>query len=259
MTPGVTGARSELGAALLARRDLPPAFRVRFDLSGLAANTLLHDGHAWKDFARTAPAGTRRAVRAARDDGARLLVRASFAFARDLPARDPLRSMALAALECEDIAREGSVPASVVRLGYLYGPGSRDLLAYRKAFRLGRPYWSGPRGALQDHLHLDDAAAALVAAAKGGRAGGLYYATDGRPRSFRDFMDHFARRVGRRFPLHLPRLSKPLLLAIVREEHMQQAEHGVPARPPRPQVPGWRPAHRDAPAALDEIVAGWKG
>lgn len=258
MTPGVTGARCELGAALLARRDLPPASRVRFDLSGLAANTLLHDGHAWKDFARTAPAGTRRAVCAAREDGARLLVRASFAFARDLPARDPLRSMALAALECEDIAREGAVPACIVRLGYLYGPASRDLLAYRKAFRLGRPYWSGAGRVLQDHLHVEDAASALAAAAKRARAGGLYYATDGHPRSFRDFMDHFARRVGRRFPLHLPRLSKPLMLAVVREEHMQQVEHGVPARAPRPPVPGWRPAHRDAHAALDAIVAGWK-
>ena len=257
MKPGVTGARGELGAALLARHDLPPASQVRFDLSGLAANTLLHDGHAWKDFARTAPAGTRRALRAAAQEGASILVRASFAFARELPSRDPLRSMALAALECEAIAREGAVPACIVRLGYLYGPASRDLLAYRKAFRLGRPYWSGPRGVLQDHLHLGDAAAALVAAAKPAHAGRRFYATDGRPRSFREFMDHFARRNGRRFPLHLPRLAKPLMLAVVCEEHMQQVEHGRPARAPRPQVPGWRPAHADALAALDAIVAGW--
>jgi AraC-like DNA-binding protein len=51
------------------------------------------------------------------------------------------------------------VPACVVRVGYLYGPQSADLRAYRTAFRLGRPYWSGPAKALQYHLHQFDAAA----------------------------------------------------------------------------------------------------
>jgi hypothetical protein len=40
----------------------------------------LHDGHAWKGLARTALAGTRRAMRSARTGGATMLVDASLAF-----------------------------------------------------------------------------------------------------------------------------------------------------------------------------------
>jgi nucleoside-diphosphate-sugar epimerase len=101
------------------------------------------------------------------------------------------------------------VPACVVRLGYLYGPESRDLRAYRTAFRLGRPYWSGPRKALQYHLHQFDAASALLAAARPRNAGKIFYATDGRAVSFTTLMDAFAHQVGRRTPLHLPMFSNP--------------------------------------------------
>jgi len=94
-----------------------------------------------------------------------MLVHASFAFVLGRPQKDPLRSIAETILECEQLVLSGSVPACVVRLGYLYGPASRDLLAYRAAFRIGRPYWAGPRRALQYHLHQFDAVGALLAAA----------------------------------------------------------------------------------------------
>ena len=77
-----------------------------------------------------------------------MLVHASFAFVhaveRGARIDEPLRSCVDAILECEALALSGPVPACVVRLGYLYGPTSADLLAYRTAFHLGRPYWSGP-------------------------------------------------------------------------------------------------------------------
>jgi nucleoside-diphosphate-sugar epimerase len=149
------------------------------------------------------------------------------------------------------------VPACVVRLGYLYGPQSADLAAYRKAFRLGRPYWSGPPRPLQYHVHLADAARALIAAAKPRHAGGRYYATDGHPLPFRTFMDAFARRVGRAHPLHLPALARPLARAIIREEHMQQTAYGMPAAAPRPGVPGWKPRFADYRKGLDQVISAW--
>ena len=78
----------------------------------------------------------------------------------------PWRSAVDAILECEALALSGPMPACVVRLGFLYGPMSADLLAYRTAFRPGRPYWSGPRKAWQYQLHQLDAASALVAATR---------------------------------------------------------------------------------------------
>ena len=42
-----------------------PADAIHINVSGQEANTLLHDGHAWKDFPQTLLSATRRALRAA--------------------------------------------------------------------------------------------------------------------------------------------------------------------------------------------------
>jgi len=254
--------RSELGGILARRPSTNAAGTPHFNVAGQQANTLLHDGHAWKGYRHTALRGTRQAMRTALDEGATMLVQASFAFVhaveRGAALDEPLRSSVEMILECEALALSGPVPACVVRLGYLYGPDSRDLRAYRTAFRLGRPYWSGPARARQYHLHQLDAASALRAAAKARNAGKTFYATDGHAVSFMHFMDAFAHRVGRSTPLHLPRLSHILARAIIREEHMQQTALGMPPRAPSPRVPGWTPKFPDYRKGLDQTIEAWE-
>ena len=261
MSLSITGSRSELGR-LLARSPAATASRnIHINVSGQQANTLLHDGHAWKVFSRTALAGTRRAISAARVGGAPILVHASFAFvnavAHGARLKDPLRSLVDAILECEMLALSGPVPACVVRLGYLYGPESADLRAYRTAFHLGRPYWSGQSKARQYHLHQIDAVSALLAAARPRNQDRILYATDGHAVSFMKFMDAFAHRVGRQTPLHLPLFSKPLAKVIVREEHMQQTALAMPPRAPSSLVPGWKPKFSDYGKGLDQVIDTW--
>jgi nucleoside-diphosphate-sugar epimerase len=261
MKATITGSRSELGA-LLARHDTRGASTpIHINVAGQQANTLLHDGHAWDGFAKRALAGTRRALRSADAEGARMLVHASFAFVhaveRGAKLQEPLRSAVEAILECEALALAGPVPACVVRLGYRYGPDSADLAAYRTAFRLGRPYWSGKPRALQYHLYEFDAVSALLAAARARNAGQVFYATDGHPVSFTQFMDAFAHRVGRAKPLHLPLFSAPLARVIIREEHMQQTALAMPPRAPRPRVPGWTPKFPDYRKGMDAVIAAW--
>jgi len=250
MSVSITGVRSELGR-LLSQQRAPG--NVHFNIAGQHANTLLHDGHAWKEFSRATLAGARRALRTDAD----VLVHASFAFVLGRAQKDPLRSIAETILECESLVLSGPVPACVVRLGYLYGPESRDLRAYRSAFHLGRPYWAGPRKALQYHLHQYDAVSALLAAASPRNVGRILYATDGKPVSFMQFMDDFARRIGKRYPLHVPLIAMPFIKLVVREEHMQQAALAMPARAPSPRVPGWKPAFSDYRNGLDQIIAAW--
>ncbi len=252
MTAHITGRQTELGRLLARQEDLPA--RVCFNLGGQQANTLLHDGHAWKDFARLARASARRAMRADAD----LLVHASFAFLAAEPDADPLLALAQTIAEIEQMVLSGPLPAVVVRLGYLYGPGSPDLLAYRTAFRLGRPYWAGSRAAGQYHLHQDDATRALIQAAKSKNAGRTLYATAGPALPFMRFMDHFARRLGKRFPLHVPRIAAPVMRLIVRKEHMQQVALAMPDTMPRPQVPGWKPTVTDHRQGLDAVIANWE-
>ena len=257
----ITGLRSELGV-VVAQQPVPAAAAdMHINLAGQQANTLLHDGHAWKDFARTARSGIRRAMQAARADGAPMLVHASFAVVQAVEQgallNEPLRSAVDAILECEAMALSGPVPACVVRLGYRYGPASADLRAYRLAFRLGRPYWSGSSRALQYHLHERDAGSALLAAARLQNAGRVLYATDGTPVSFRELMDAFAHRVGRPEPWHLPSWSKFLARLIIREEHMQQVALTMPCRSPAPRVPAWKPKFADYRKGLDQVIEAW--
>jgi nucleoside-diphosphate-sugar epimerase len=261
MSLSITGARSELGSILARRRAATASKNIQINVAGQQANTLLHDGHAWKDFARSALSGARRAMRSARTDGAPMLVHASFAFLnaveRGATLKEPLLSLVEAILECEALALSGPVPACVVRLGYLYGPESGDLRAYRTAFRLGRPYWSGPPKALQYHVHQFDATSALLAAGRPQNTGKIFYATDGRAVSFMQFMDAFAHRVGRKTPLHLPLITRPLAKAIIREEHMQQTALSMPPRPPTPIVPRWKPKFRRYREGLDQVIDTW--
>jgi len=162
-----------VGHIIAPRLAMAAAKHALIDVAGQQANGLLHDGHAWKDVARTAL--TRCAIHSPLTDLASILVHASFAFVhaveRGAVLTDPLRSAVDAILDCEALNLSGPVPACVVRLGYLYGPTSADLLAYRTAFRPGRPYWSGPRKARQNQLHQFDAASALVAASRPLNAG----------------------------------------------------------------------------------------
>lgn len=262
MTLSITGVRLELGRVLKRTSSRTQGVSAHINLCGQQANTLLHDGHAWKDFPRTMLSATKRALRAAGAAHASMFVHASFAFVRAVeggPAiRQPLQSCVDAILECEALVLEGPLPPCVVRLGYLYGPESADLLAYRTAFRLGRPYWSGESDALQHHIHQLDAAAALRAAARANNAGNTYYATDGHAVSFERFMDAFAHRVGRSRPLHLPLRSRLLARAIIREEHMQQTALAMPPQAPSPRVPGWRPRFANHESGLDQVIEQWR-
>ena len=95
MNLSITGVRIELDRVLAQQPIGRRGGRVHVNLSGQQANTLLHDGQAWKDFSRAALGATRRAIRAARAADATFLVHTSFAFVdaveRGAKVDEPLR------------------------------------------------------------------------------------------------------------------------------------------------------------------------
>ncbi|MDQ6846824.1 MAG: hypothetical protein M3019_04470 [Candidatus Dormibacteraeota bacterium] len=260
----VTAPRSELGKTVLRIRgsDDGSGAPVIVNVALQVPNTLLHDGHAWwDDPGPHIVASTRRVIAAARRERAAFLVHASYAFLEGAEGGakvgDRMRPVVDAAQQAESLVLDSGLRACVVRLGYLYGPEWHDLRGYRRAFRLSRPYWAGPRRNLQHHVYGDDAARALLTAAQRRSSGRLTYASDGTPASFCDFMDHFARLVGRSRPLHLPGASRPFVQLVVREPHMQMVEMAATG-PAAPQLPGWRPHFPSYRDGLAEVIEAWE-
>jgi nucleoside-diphosphate-sugar epimerase len=260
----LTAPVSELGgvvaAALERSRAAPGEPRVIINLAIQTPNTLLHDGRAWK---RYPPARliteTQAALRAARR--ADFIVHASYLFlgAAEAGAKvgGALRPIVAAGLAAEELVLNSGVPACVVRLGYRYGPESRSLRQYRRAFRIGRPYWSGPASIKQRHVHSQDAARALLAAARQLPSGTILNAADDRPVSFATFMDEFARLIGNPLPLHILGIARVPARLVVAEEHMQMVELASAKAAGTPRPRGFRPLFADYRVGLRQVVDAW--
>ena len=119
MKSNITGLHSELGSIFAPSVVEGATQNIHFNLVGQQANSLLHDGHAWKDFPQRALAGARRAVREAQAGEASMLVHASFAFVhafeRQVRPKEPLRESVQAILACEELVLRGPLPACVER------------------------------------------------------------------------------------------------------------------------------------------------
>jgi nucleoside-diphosphate-sugar epimerase len=263
----IGGSRDELGRVLStqareAGHELVTtgALDAYIDVAGQAPNSLLHDGHGWKGYVDGALGRSQRRLQEARARGAGIFVHAGFAFLRGVeqPERvdEPLRSIGHTALAIEEMVLAAPIPACVVRLGYLYGPWMKDLRSYRTAFRLGRPYWSGPASRPQYHLHQSDACSALLAAAAPRRTR-AFYATDGNPVAFRQLMDDFARLCGNPLPLHMGGPFKLTARLIIAPEHMQAVKLKVPQDTPGPTPPGWKPRYLDHRRGLAQVIDEW--
>ena len=91
-----------------------------------------------------------------------------------------------------DAATSG-LPARIVRLSGLYGPGRTWMLDRVRSGAMGL----GPGdGAWLNACHQDDAVTALVAVLDRGRDGGIYHATDAGPMRRRELIRHVAARLG---------------------------------------------------------------
>jgi len=110
------------------------------------------------------------------------------------PAPAPGTGEVLAAAE-RQLLDAAAVPARVVRLSGLYGPGRAGLIARVRSGALAL----GPGDqAWMNFCHLDDAATAVLAVLDRGRDGGIYHATDARPMRRREVVLHVAGRLGLR-------------------------------------------------------------
>lgn len=177
--------------------------------------------------ARIRVEGTQNLVQAARRAGARRMVAQSIAFVyepsggpvkneddplwRDAP-RELRRTVeAVASLEHQVTSAEG-MEGVVLRYGYFYGPGSAYDLdgSMARMVRARQLPVAGRGDGVFSFIHVDDAAAATVAAVERGQPG-IYNIVDDRPQRVREWLPLYAEAIGAPPPRRVPGFLAQLL------------------------------------------------
>ena len=170
--------------------------------------------------------GTRNLVAAAREAGARRMVAQSVCFIyepvggwvcdeEDPPMRDApgeFGGSVKATLELERQVLESGLEGLVLRYGFFYGPGTGYASESHQASEVRRRRFPivGKGEGVFAFVHIDDAAAATVAACERG-APGIYNVCDDDPAPLREWLPAYARAIGAKAPLRVPRLVARLV------------------------------------------------
>jgi nucleoside-diphosphate-sugar epimerase len=147
---------------------------------------------------------------------------------------------------------EQAVPAAplegiVLRYGNFYGPGASEPLV--ELIRKRRFPVIGDGAGVWSWIHLDDAAAATIAALERG-ASGIYNITDDEPAAVSEWLPYLARVVGAKPPLRVPGwLARPMAGAVA-VRWMTEARGSSNEKAKRelgwqPQWPSWRQGFRE--------------
>lgn len=139
------------------------------------------------------------------------------------------------------------VDAIALRYGLFYGPGAfSDLFA--DMMRKRRPVGPLGSGGVNTWVHVDDAAAATVAALERGTPGRAYNIADDHPITWREFFTEVSRAQRTPRPIRLPawmiRWAVPYIGALMSDTSMR-----ISSRLAHDEL-GWRPRYADVAAGL---------
>jgi nucleoside-diphosphate-sugar epimerase len=136
----------------------------------------------------------------------------------------------------------------VLRFGMFYGPGVYHTEAFLRMARWGLPYGAGAAGGYMSMVHVDDAAAAVVAALDA--PAGIYDVVDDEPLTSADFATALAAAVGRRRHVRVPgrlmRLGGRQVESLVRSQRVSNRRFR--------EATGWAPQHPDVRSGLAAVV-----
>jgi len=146
----------------------------------------------------------------------------------------------------------GQVETVVLRFGTFYGPGAgTDLMA--RMLRLGAPIVFGGDEGLTPWMHIDNGAAAVVAAIERGVSGEVYNVADDEPASLREFLNELARvthaRQPRTLPAVLARIGAPYI------KHVMATRLPVNTNKAKSTL-GWKPVFQTYREALARYGLG---
>jgi nucleoside-diphosphate-sugar epimerase len=247
---------------------------IVLNLAPQKSNTLLHDGHGWRRVGETLPAQTTALLQAANASGVQFLLHGSYAFLygsrqdgdSDLateatPLRPPTQDrLFAAAIEAENrVTGNKQFPVCIMRVGYLYGPHSRDLALYETSFKRFRPYYAGPEEHRANFVHVADAARAVVLAGEKQPANVVVNVVDGTAVSFGTFIDTFAQTLGRKKPRRIPTWAVRFAPLIKPQQVKQLKLHAAQVDNSRArQLLDWTPAYPSYREGLAQTVRVWR-
>jgi nucleoside-diphosphate-sugar epimerase len=141
----------------------------------------------------------------------------------------------------------------VLRYGWFYGPGTfygEGGSTFKDVMRRRFPV-IGEGSGLFSFVHVDDAAAATVAAVERG-APGVYNVVDDEPAPMREWLPAYAEAIGARPPRHVPAWVARLLAGRAVAAMSATLPGASNARAKRglgwePRWPSWRTGFREAP------------
>lgn len=162
------------------------------------------------------------------------------------PAKMQRKSLA-AIRHLERAVTDAPLEGIVLRYGNFYGPGASDSLV--ELIRKRRFPIIGDGAGIWSWIHLDDAAAATVAALEGDTPG-LYNVTDDEPAPVSEWLPYLAEAVDAKPPMRVPRWLGALLAGSVAVQWMTEARGSSNERAKRalawqPHWPSWREGFRE--------------
>lgn len=208
-------------------------------------------------------AHTRTIVEAAAGAGIEFLVHTSYAFldghvhgedADDV--LEPVSDVLAAARSAESIVLTGSVPACVLRLGYLYGAGMDGLAKLTTALKGAGTVPAGEAHARSAWLHQSDAARALALAIEQRPAGQTLTVSDGQPASPADFITYFAGAQGLSLGggMGLPFIGRSIKATHQALMKLDTAEGSASAV----EALGWTPRFASYRQGIDDVLTVWR-
>lgn len=241
-----------LAAAVIAARPET----VVHQLTALPANFDITKKGVYDANNRIRIEGTRNLVAAARAAGARRLVAQSISFIYepvggwvreegDPPMRDApgeFGSSVSATLDLERQVLEAGLEGLVLRYGFFYGPGTHYAADGFQASEVRRRRFPivGSGDGVFSFVEIDDAVEATLAACERG-APGIYNVCDDDPAALREWLPVYARAIGAKRPLRVPKLVARLLAGEGPVTFATTLRGASNAKAKREL--GWRPAH----------------
>jgi nucleoside-diphosphate-sugar epimerase len=240
-------------------------------MTDLAAVTdLRHFDRAFAATNRLRTQGTDFLLAAAREAGVKRFIAQSFcgwtygrggeAIKTEADVLDPdppeeLRRTLQAIRHLEDAVTGSASPEGIVlRYGSFYGPDTGMLSgAMIDQLRRRRVPLIGGGGGRWSFIHVDDAAAATVAAVERGKPGAIYNIVDDEPADVSEWLPALAALLGARPPIRVPAWLGRLFAG----EHLvsMMTEVGAGSNAKARQELGWQPAHPSWRRGFAEIAS----